>query len=180
MKKYTSVIRAAITLSAIAAILTFTPQANAALTVAQSNSIRASKGNKADLVAAAKRIVAAATTPEAKAQAAKDVAALVAVEAPALANVVVGNLAKDDPAAAPGIAAAAAGANSAVAVAVAKSAAAAAPAYAAQITSQVSAAAPGGAAAIATAVTAGVAASSTETAQTAAINNPADVSTSAR
>ena len=180
MKQYFSLVRAAITLAAISAILTVTPQANAALTEAQAKSIKDNKGNKANLLAAAKRIVASATTPEAKTQAAKDVAALVAVEAPRLANVIVGNLAKDNPAAAPGIAAAAAQANPNVGAAVAQSAAAAAPAYAAQITSQVSAAAPGAAATIATAVNAGVSASTNEATQTAAINNPADVSTAAR
>jgi hypothetical protein len=93
-----------------------------------------------------------------------------------MANVIVGNLAKDNPAAAPGIAAAAAQANQNVAVAVARAAAAAAPAYAAQITSQISAVATGLSAEISAAVALGSA--SNEQAQNTFINNPADVSTS--
>lgn len=180
MKKYTSVIRAAVTLAAVAVIISLTPQVNAALTTEQANSIKRNKGNQSALLAAAKAIVASATTPEAKTQAAKDIAALVAVEAPRLASVIVGNLAKDNPAAAPVIAAAAAGANPTVAAAVAKSTAAAAPAYQAQIATQVSTAAGPAGGDIAAAVAAGVAASQTETTQNTGINNPADVSTSAR
>lgn len=175
MKKYTTVIRAAVTLAAIAALLTLTPQANAALTQAQSDSIKANKGNKSNLIAAAKAIIANATD---KTQAAKDIAALIAKEAPSLANVIVGNLAKDNPSAAPAIAQAAAQANADVAVAVARAAAAAAPAYADQITSQVSAVAPTLAAQILTAVMEGSTAS--EPVQNTFINNPADVSTSSK
>ena len=173
MKYYTTMIRASVALAALAALVAFAPQANAALTKAQSDSIKAAKTSKSGLLAAAKAIVAAATD---KAQAARDVAALVATEAPSMANVIVGNLAKDNPAAAPGIAAAAAQANQNVAVAVARAAAAAAPAYAAQITSQVSAVATGLSAEISAAVALG--STSNEQAQNTFINNPADVSTS--
>jgi hypothetical protein len=173
MKYYTTIIRASVALAALAALVAFAPQANAALTKAQADSIKAAKTSKSGLLAAAKAIVAAATD---KAQAARDVAALVATEAPGMANVIVGNLAKDNPAAAPGIAAAAAQANQNVAVAVARAAAAAAPAYAAQTTSQVSAVATGLSAEISAAVALG--STSNEQAQNTFINNPADVSTS--
>jgi len=175
MKKYTTVIRASVALAAIAALVAFAPQANAALSKKDADSIKAAKGSKSDLIAAAKAIVAAATD---KVQAAKDIAALVATEAPKLASVIVGNLSKDNPAAAPGIAAAAAQANSNVAVAVARAAAAAAPAYAAQITSQVSVVATGLSAEISAAVTQG--STSNEQTQNTFINNPSDVSTSSK
>lgn len=174
MKKYTSVFRASIALAAVAALVTFAPQAGADLPKPVADSIRtAAQLSTSALVQKAKEVVAQATD---KVQAAKDIAALIAKEYPRLANVVVGNLAADNKAAAPAIAAAAAQANKDVAVAVAKSAAAAAPAYAAQINTQVSQAAPAAAAQIAIAVNQAAQASVPE--QATIINTPQDVTRS--
>jgi hypothetical protein len=174
MKKYTTVIRASVVLTAIAALVVFAPQASADLPKPVADSIRtAAQLSTSALVAKAKEVVAGATD---KVQAAKDIAALIAKEYPRLANVVVGNLAADNKAAAPAIAAAAAQANKEVAVAVAKSAAAAAPAYRDQINTQVSQAAPAVAAQIAVAVREAAQANVAE--QATIINTPQDVTRS--
>lgn len=174
MKKYNSVFRASIALAAIAALVTFAPQAGADLPKPVADSIRtaAQQGTSA-LITKAKEVVAASSD---KVQAAKDIAALIAKEYPRLANVVVGNLAADNRAAAPAIAAAAAKANPQVAVAVARSAAAAAPEYAAQINTDVSKEAPASARQIATAVDQASKAGVTE--QATIINTPQDVTRS--
>lgn len=180
MNKYITTIRASVALAAVATLVAFAPQANAALTKAQSDSVKAAKTSKSALLAAAKAIVANATD---KTQAAKDVAALVATEAPGMAAYVVGGLSLDNKAAAPGIAAAAAQANSSVAVDVAKAAAVAASAYAAQIISQVSGVASStmaGAIRIAVYLGQALAQSQEGVQQLNTGTNPADVSTSAR
>lgn len=174
MKKYNSVFRASIALAAVAALVTFAPQASADLTKPVADSIRtAAQLSASALIAKAKAVVAASDD---KVQAAKDIAALIAKEYPKLANVVVGNLAADNKEAAAQIAAAAAKANPKVAVAVARSAAAAAPAQAAQINTAVSNEAPGSQGEIASAVSQASQASANE--QATIINTPQDVTRS--
>lgn len=173
-------VRLAVTAALLTGAANFTPQVNAALSAADKAKITATSGSKSALLAAARQLVANATTPAAKEQAAKDVAAFVAETYPTMAATIVGNLASDNKPAAAAIAAAAAQANSSVAVAVAQSAAAAAPAYAAAIISSVTTAA-GGGAAIAAQITAAANTAAAETpANQAAIVNPADVSTGGR
>lgn len=180
MKNRNMFARLAVTAALLTGAANFIPQANAALSTADKAKLTATTGSKSALIAAAKLLVANATTPAAKEQAAKDIAAFVAVTYPSMAAAIVGNLAAGNQAAAPGIAAAAAQANNSVAVAVARSAAAAAPAYAAQITSQVSNVAQGAASEIASAVVAASTAGSDVQAALVQGNNPADVSTGGR
>jgi hypothetical protein len=100
-----------------ALILSLTPAAHAALTAAQISALGGSgKGKKSSgpTPAAVNALMASATTAAAKQQLAKDIAAYVAVNYPARAGSIAGQLAKLVPAAAVEIVKSAVGANKAV------------------------------------------------------------------
>jgi hypothetical protein len=101
-----------------ALILSLTPAAHAALTAAQISALSGSSGPTA---ASAKELLDTATAAADKQQLAKDIAAYVAINYPALAGPIAGRLAKELPTAAVEIVKSAVGANKAVTAAVVES-----------------------------------------------------------